>query len=167
MIPFLSPEDQRTAATNLFASEPDAFADYNPELLGLVQAPGEITSDLRQQFFSGERATKALSALDKLLASSGKEASDFGPGYNFLRSIADTMADFQLTSGASQLTETQRERMLSAIDPLLARTKSKELAAFGPIAKAFVNPFFSAGDLQGNVRNRFGQLIQPPNPGFT
>ena len=166
LIPFLSPEDQRTAASNLFQSDPEQFSSYNPELLGSVAPPSEITPSLRRQFFSGERATKALGALDRLLEVSGKSAEEFGPGYNFLRGIADAMSDMKLTSGASQLTETQQSQLLSTLDPLLAQTKSKQLSAFGPIARSFVNPFFSAGALTGEVKNRFGQLIQPPNPAY-
>jgi hypothetical protein len=103
MIPLLSPEDQRTVATNLFQSDPEAFALYDPEALDPAQVPGEITPELRRQFFTGERAQDALGAFDQLLATSGKTAEDFGPGYNYLRSIADTIGGFGLTSGANQL----------------------------------------------------------------
>lgn len=166
MIPMLSPEDQRTVASNLFQSAPEQFGSYNPELLQLAPIPAEITPDIRRQFFSGDRATKTLDAFDRLLEVSGKTAEDFGPGYNFLRGLADTLQDFKLTSGASQLTETQQGSLLSALDPQLAQTKNKQLGAFGPIAKSFVNPFFSAGSLTGKVRTDFGSLISPPNPRY-
>ena len=167
LIPFLSPEDQRTVASNLFQSDPDQFQFYDPEILSTLAPPSEITPELRQQFFSGERAQKALDSFDSLLDISGRTAEDFGPGYNFLRGIADTLRDFKLTSGATQLTETQQDQLLSSLDPQLAGTSSRELSAFGPLAKSFSNPFFSAGSLSGEVKNRFGQLIQGPNPAFT
>ena len=167
MIPMLSPEDQRTVAANLYQSDPDQFSRYNPELLELAQIPGEITADLRQQFFSGERAQKTLDAFDQLLEVSGKTAEDFGPGYTYLRSLAGTVEDFKLTSGATQLTETQQGSLLSALDPLLAQSKgSGPLSSYGPIASSFVNPFFSAGSLTGQVRSDFGDIINPPNPRY-
>ena len=166
LIPVLSPEDQRTVASNLFQSDPEAFGAYNPELLQLAPIPDAITPDLRQQFFSGDRAQKTLESFDKLLEVSGKKAEDFGPGFNFLRGLADTLGDFKLTSGARQLSETQQGSLLSALDPQLAQTKNSALSAFGPIAKSFVNPFFSAGSLTGNVRTQFGDVISPPNPRF-
>ena len=168
MIPMLSPEDQRTVASNLFQSAPEQFAQYNPELLGLAPIPGEIDAGVRQQFFAGERAQKTLDAFDQLLAFSGKTGEDFGPGYNYLRSIAGTIEDFELTSGATQLTETQQGQLLSSLDPLLAQSRgnNSSLSAFGPIASSFVNPFFSAGSLTGDVKNQFGQIINPPNPRY-
>ena len=166
LLPFLSPEDQRTVATNLFQSNPEQFAHLNPELLAGVAPAQEITPQLRTQYFTGERATKALESFDELLRVSGKAATDFGPGYNFLRGLADTVKDFGLTSGASQLSETQQGQLLSSLDPMLAQTESRELSAFGPIARSFVNPFFSAGSLTGQVRNKFGDLVRPPNPRY-
>ncbi len=166
LIPFLSPEDQRTTASNLFQSDPDQFSFYDPEILSTLAPPSEITPELRQQFFSGDRAQKALDSFDRLLDISGKTAEDFGPGYNFLRGIADTLRDVKLTSGATQLTGGQQNQLLSALDPQLAGTSARELSAFGPLARSFANPFFSAGSLSGEVKNRFGQLIKGPNPAF-
>ncbi len=147
-IPFLSPEDQRTVAANLYQSDSKQFEFYDPETLELGAPPPSITPDIRQRFLSGQRATQALGSLDRFLQITGKKAEDFGPGYNFLRGIADTVSDFGLTSGAEQFTETQQSQLRSALDPLLAQVKSKNLAAFGPLAKSFAAPFFSAGSLQ-------------------
>jgi hypothetical protein len=166
LIPLLSPEDQRTVATNLFQSDPEQFALYDPELLDPAQIPGEITPELRRQFFTGERANDALGALDQLLAASGKTAEDFGPGYNYLRSIADTIGGFGLTSGANQLTETQQGQLLAQLDPLLAQGQSDALGAFGPLSRSFANPFFSAGALTGTTKNQFGDVIRPGNPRY-
>ena len=150
MIPMLSPEDQRTVASNLFQSAPEQFGAYNPEGLDLPPIADEISQDLRSEFLSGQRAQKTLDAFDRLLEVSGKTSKDFGPGYNFLRGIADTMNDFALTSGASQYTETQQNRLLAALDPQLAQAKNPSLAAFGPIAQSFTSPFFSGGSLTGS-----------------
>jgi len=152
-IPFLSPEDQRTVASNLFQSDSEQFSFYDPEKLELYAPPDAITPDIRQRFLSGERATQALNSLDRFLSVTGKKAADFGPGYSFLRGIADTIADFGLTSGASQFTETQQKQLLSALDPQLAQVKSQNLSAFGPLAKSFAAPFFSAGSLQDSGPN--------------
>jgi len=167
MIPFLSPEDQITASANLFQTDPEQFSFYDPELLERSGIPSEITPDMRSRFFTGERAQKALNAFDRLLEVSGKTGEDFGPGYNYLRSLADVFTDFGLTSGASQLSETQQGKLLSALDPLLAQSKSdSSLKAFGPIAQSFSLPFFSGGSITGKVKNQFGDLINPPNPRY-
>ena len=150
LIPMLSPEDQRTVASNLFQSAPGQFGLYNPEGLGLPPIPGEITSDLQSQYLSGQRAQTTLDAFDRLLEVSGKTGKDFGPGYNFLRGLADTIGDFELTSGATQFTETQQSQLLAALDPQLAQTKNPSLAAFGPLAKSFTSPFFSGGSIYGS-----------------
>lgn len=166
LIPLLSPEDQMTVATNLYQSDPEAFAHLNPEELTRTAPPVEITPEIRQRFFTGERAQQALDAFDQLLTLSNFKPEDFGPGYNFLRGLADTVQDFSLTSGASQLTETQQDQLLSALDPQLAQTEGGALSAYGPLARSFVNPFFSAGSLTGKVKNRFGDMIRPPNPAY-
>jgi len=167
LIPFLSPEDQQTVSANLFQMNPDQFSFYDPELLERGGIPSEITPDIRSRFFTGERANKALEAFDRLLEVSGKTGEDFGPGYSYLRSLADVFTDFGLTSGASQLSETQQGQLLSALDPLLAQSKSDpSLKAFGPIAQSFSLPFFSGGSLTGKVKNQFGDLISPPNPRY-
>ncbi len=148
LIPQMSQFDQDIAGTNLFQSDPEQFAAYNPELRGAPGAAPEITDELRNQFFVGSRGKRSLSALDQLLSLSGKEAKDFGPGYNYLRSIADAMADVKLTGGASTLTETQMTQLLGTLDPLMAQGKSNQLSAFGPLSQTLVNPFFSAGPLR-------------------
>jgi len=169
MIPFLSPEDQRTVATQLYQSDTTQFSHLNPELLGLVNAPTDVSSAALPQFYTGERAQQALQAFDRLLSVSGKSASDFGPGYNFLRGLADTLKDFKLTSGASQLTEVQQQQMLSALDPQLAQAGQygdRAIQPFGPLAQAFTNPFFSGGSLSGKARNKFGDWAVPRNPRY-
>lgn len=148
MIPQMSQFDQDIAGTNLFQSDPEQFAAYNPELRGAPGVAPEITDELRSQFAVGRRGRRSLSALDQLLSLSGKEAKDFGPGYNYLRSISDAMADTRLTGGASSLTETQMTQLLGTLDPLLAQGKSNQLSAFGPLSQTLVNPFFSAGPLR-------------------
>ena len=166
LIPLLSPEDQRTVATNLYQSDPEQFALYDPTGLGAPSIPGEITGEIRNQFFTGERANKALGAFDQLLSISGKTEEDFGPGFSFLKSVADQVGSFKLTSGATQLTETQQGQLLAGLDPLLAQTNSDQLRAFGPLARSFANPFFSAGSLTGTTKNRFGDMIRPGNPRY-
>jgi len=166
MIPLLSPEDQRTVSSNLFQSDPKQFAQYDPTLLAGATIASQITPEIRQQFFTGKRAETALGAFDELLAISGKTSEDFGPGYNFMRTIADQISDFKLTSGATQLSEVQQNQMLAGLDPLLAQTSGDQLRAFGPLARSFANPFFSAGALTGKTKNRFGDLIRPRNPRY-
>jgi len=169
LIPFLSPEDQRTVSTNLFQSDPKQFSFYDPELLEGLTPAREITPQIRHEYFTGDRANRALQSFDDLLKISGRKPEDFGPGYNYLRGLADTFRDIELTSGATQLTETQQSELFSKLDPLIAQSQqggARELQAYGPISRSFVNPFFSAGALTGQVRNQFNQLVNAPNPRY-
>ena len=163
MIPFLSPEDQLTVASQLFQSDEQQFAHLNPELIGREGVVTEPTGDIATRFLSGERASDVLGSFDRLLQVSGKEQKDFGPGYTFLRGLADTVEDFKLTSGATNFTEAQYSELLAALDPQLAQTESNQLSAFGPISRAFVTPFFSGGSLTGKARNKFGDIVPVRN----
>lgn len=165
MIPFMSPEDQRTAASTLARMNPDSFSGYNPEVVPFA-VPTEISTELRRSFQSSQRAEAMLGALSNMAAAAGKTEKDLGPGYAYLRQIADTMRDYGAVGGEEQ-TRAQQVQLLGALDPLMAESKGDYLSAYGGVARMISNPFFSAGRLLPVTRLpdgtfRFGE----PNPKF-
>ncbi len=162
-LPFMSPEDARTVSTTLFQSDPEAFAHLDPEVLKL-SIPSSIDPSSTAAFMSGERASNALTALTGLTAALGKEDDELGPGFNFLRGLAAAVERF---GGAGGLLPTRQERtqLRAELDPLIAQTEGQQLGAFGPLARGFTQPFFSAGLLDPRRRNRANQSVfGSPNP---
>lgn len=163
MIPFLSPEDQRSTATNLFMSDPKNFGHFDPSMLD-IQVPVDISNETRNRYTNATRANQALTALSGLAGALGKNpAEDFGPGYNFLRSLASAAGRYGGAGG--QPTRTEQLAMRGELDPLLAQTQGQQLGAYGPLARSLVEPFFSAGMLLPTSRDRAGNVsLGIPNP---
>jgi len=165
MIPFLSPEDQRTVAMHLNSIYPDAksFDIYNPEGVEYGKPPIDITSDITEQFTSSDRAKQALQMLDKIAEVSKRDKKKFGAGYQFLRQLLTTMKDFGggAVGAGNRQSRVQYKQMQSALDPLLSQFKggSNELKQFAGLAQQLTSPFFTAGgyvpigkDVAGNYR---------------
>lgn len=155
LIPFLSPEDQRQMGSYLSRLFPEGFNIYNPERVQYTFPQEEVTSADRQRFLSAQHAQRTLEALDKVKAASGKEEKDLGPGYKYVRQIAQAMKDFGGTSEGVQ-TRRQTRDLFSTLDPLLAESKGEALGAYGEIARAMTQPFFSAGRLVDVARDEQG-----------
>jgi len=145
MIPFLSPEDQRTVGMHLQSiyNKPEAFGIYNPESKQYGTPPVELTPEMMEQFTSSDRAKKALQTLDKVASISGKKKG-FGAGYTFLRQLLKTMQDFGggAVGAGNRQSRAQYQQMQSALDPLLASMKNTEFAG---LAQQLTAPFFTAG----------------------
>ncbi len=145
MIPFLSPEDQRTVAQHLggLYSKRPMWQTYNPEATDFAKPPVELTPEMMEQFTSSDRAKKALQTLDKVASISGKKKG-FGAGYTFLRQLLKTMQDFGggAVGAGNRQSRVQYQQMQSALDPLLASMKNTEFAG---LAQQLTAPFFTAG----------------------
>lgn len=145
MIPFLSPEDQRTVAQHLggLYSKRPMWQTYNPETTDFAKPPVELTPEMMEQFTSSDRAKKALQTLDKVASISGKKKG-FGAGYTFLRQLLKTMQDFGggAVGAGNRQSRVQYQQMQSALDPLLASMKNTEFAG---LAQQLTAPFFTAG----------------------
>lgn len=160
LIPFLSPEDQRTAASNLqglYGAEP-LFAGYSLETTPAAPLPPNGPIQRTQyDYLSAARGANTLASLDAMRASMGKAATDFGPGYQYLRNLAAVMQNYGGTPGLEQ----QRSQYLAeqaALDPLLGESKgtSGPLAAYGPIAQYYTSPFAARGGPRDASRQQNG-----------
>lgn len=157
LIPFMSPEDQQSMAGSLFRFDPEAFSAYNPELLN-VAAPTEIGTDTRRQFSSTDRGQGILDALETFRATAGVDASVLGPGYSWLRSVADSLRDKGGTSENAQ-TRAQNAQLRGQLDVLFGEAGSGALAPYEPVARALATPFFSAGQLTPVARTQDGTFV--------
>lgn len=164
LIPFMSPEDQRTAASNIArtgassgGSTFDAFRSYDPANNPLPTAPipDQMAGDIRNQFTGQDRANSILGTLNQLATIMGKSQTDFGPGYSYLRDLAATERDYGGTQAAPQ-TRRQYLQEVSALDPLLAESKGQALSAYGPAAQMLTQPFFSGGPLRNATKLQGG-----------
>lgn len=158
LIPFLSEEDQRTVASNV-SRMADAFAPYSPTIPQFAPPPNELTTELRNKFTSAARAGRVLETMKKMILSSGKEAKEYGPGYKYLQDVASVLRDFGQIGASDVQTRRQQLQALSALDPLLSEGEGEQLGAFGSIARALAQPFFSAGGLYRTQRTQGGKTV--------
>lgn len=163
MLPFLSPEDRRAFSANIdrqFKGKGAKFGDSIKFGHGLTSA---VTPGVRQDYMSVQRAQSALSALERMRAASGFRAAKFGPGFQYLRQVADVLRDFG--SVGRPMSRAEYGAFLGAVDPLLNEAKSGQLGAYGALAKAFLQPFFIGGGLMNAGRTQSGEMrFGVPNP---
>jgi hypothetical protein len=159
MIPFLSPEDQRSVASTLYQANSKAFGHLSPEALGTAPTPpGELGQSTIDQFTSAAHYQSAMDALGSLMSATGKNEQDMGAGYRYLKSLLATGKQYGGAAGQSQ-TRGQYLQWLSALDPLLSQANSQELGAYAPLAKMVSSPFFSNGQLMPVTKTQNGQYI--------
>ncbi len=156
ILPWLSPEDQRTFAGGLSRSDQTQYGGMNPTSALYPTPPATLTTDTKRYYQSQERAQAILSALDTKAKASGQ--ATFGPGYGFLQQVVSILRDFGAQGGNGQ-TRRQQLQMLAALDPLMAEAKSDTLSAYGPVAQAISSPFFSAGQIRPVMKDSTGKWI--------
>lgn len=185
-IPYLSPEDQLSAAAQLYAISGNAFSAYKQETLkphekkvisqstamlseAYKRDPGKytvMTPELRRYYQSQERAAGFIEQLSQLREQTiGQRDRIAGTGipYTWLQQVAGTSQRLGGAMGAGQ-TRADYMQMLGALDPLLAQGKSAEVGGALAIGQMFARPFFSPRPLwprrQVYGTTRFGM----PNP---
>lgn len=146
MIPFLSPEDQRSTANNLARMLPEVFGSYADVGASNVGIPTGISSELRETYTSAERAEGMLASLEAMRAASTYEEQAFGPGFTYFENLANILSDYGGEEGSPQ-TRQQYIQLMAALDPIMGELQGEAMAAFGPAAQAITQPFFSAGSL--------------------
>jgi hypothetical protein len=157
LIPFLSPEDQKTVAANIYGMNAADFGHLNPEGISVPQST-ELNQQTVNQFTSSERAGKALEALTALAKAAGKDEKGMGVGYRYLKSILDAGKQYGGAGGAGQ-TRRQYQQMMSALDPLLAQSKDPQLGAYSSLANMLARPYFNQGQLTPMSKTQDGQYV--------
>lgn len=172
-IPYLSPEDQRNAAAQLYATDADNFSFYKPDKLTgktpitketsllserYKEKPEEFEIIDRGYFQSAGRGTGFINALNQLREQTvGGERHDIagtGQPYTWLQQVAGVLESFGGDMPSSRklpskgpLSRSRYLSMISALDPLLAMGKSANIGATANIGRMFAQPFFSQGAL--------------------
>ena len=149
MIPFMSVEDQREAASLLGREMPDVFSEYNDPDIEFGDIPFNITSDLKDRFTSVSRASDALDALANMRSAAGYSDDDSGTGVTFIRQLLDVLKDFGGTADnrQSRLDYVQQQQ---ALNPLIGDAQGY----YQTLANMLSAPTFSAGKLTpGRVVN--------------
>jgi len=159
LIPYLSPEDQRTYASNLYRNYAEAFPEYDPELMQYPIPPGEVTTEIKQRFTEKERAEQALATLSQVAGITGQTDEKMGTGYKFLRNLLSVLKDFGGESAENQQTRQQYLQQMGALDPLLAEGKSSELSPYSSIAQSLASPYFTAGQAVPIQKTSDGRYI--------
>jgi hypothetical protein len=157
MIPYMSPEDQRSTASFLYRLYPDVFSTYNPEIQAMPAIPTELSTETQRWMTSLQRANNILDTLSKVKTATGSDQS-FGPGYEYLRALGTILRDMGNESGVGQ-TRLQRQNQVSALDPLTAETSSDNLSAYSTLTRMLSQPYYSAGSVNPTTTLSNGQVI--------
>lgn len=169
LIPFLSPEDQRNAAAQLYTTAADAFSYYKPEKTG-TDIPLDMDTIRRSSktgltatdpayYTSLERAKDVMKALSNM-----REASvqgnrwKLGPGYTWLQNITGALQKYGGVGGERQ-SRVQEQAMMGALDPLLAQGQSGEIGPNAAIGRMLSTPFFSQDQLFKRRQTQTGQTF--------
>jgi len=183
MIPYLSPEDQRNAAAQIYASAADAFSYYKPEKITVDVPVTEQTAKLSQQtglttidqsyYQSRARSRGALEALNQMREQTvGGNRWKLGPGYTWMQQVLGGLEQYgggpsagspALGVGAFPDTGDQtRSQFLAqqgALDPLLAQSGTAELGGIGAVGRMFSQPFFSQGAMRPTMQGPGGRTF--------
>lgn len=164
MIPSMSPEDQRTAASTLARMFPE-FESYNSLTnQGMTPpVPGEVTDATTQQYETTQRAQSILEAITRMGAAGGIKtgtSSEVSPAVAWLQQIADLGQDFGISNTTDMMTPTQLQALMAALDPLLAEAKGtgSKVAPYAEIARMLTDPFYSAGKVFPRSAGANGQM---------
>lgn len=105
LIPYMSPEDQRRAASQLYAANADAFSAYKPENLEIAVPYDPNTRFLpggenlptidRDYYLSSERARGAINVLNQMREQTvGGNRWKLGPGYTWMQQVLGALEQF-------------------------------------------------------------------------
>jgi len=145
LIPYLSPEDQRSMAAYLYQVDPKAFAEYNPDTTEFPAPPLSLDTATRFRYTSAERANQAMSTLQNVVDATGFDMNKLGPGYQFLQNVLSMLSDYGGESEENQQTRAQAAQQYAGIKSLLDSATGKDLSPYSALASALSNPYFTAG----------------------
>lgn len=168
MLPFMSPEDQLYMGSYLARLFPDAFGEYETTMRQLTKvpkppqlAPDVTTNPNTGEFnpydiFQASRGTKMLDALERMRSAAGLSPDKMGAGYRFLSSLARDIEAYGAKAGEN-ITRANLASLYGQFDQKLGETQAGALQGYGELARAIVNPFFSAGKAFQVMKDESGQ----------
>lgn len=152
LIPYASPEDQKTMANLLYQYEPTIFPDVTNETFDI---PVSLSTTTKDYFTSTSRGEEILSALGQLATATNTAEEDMGTGYRFLKSVIDVLQDFGGTDTNKQ-TRSQYVQQLTALSSLYNNAPSD---AYKSLAEYAASPTFSAGKVVPITTDSDGNYI--------
>ena len=184
MIPYMSGEDQRRAAGDIYGLLGGAhFGKYQEvsgggggvpitQLQKSLGAEGQVIDT--QYFQSRQRATGAINALSQLreqtVGGNREKIGGTGQGYRWLQKALEQILTYgggpsRKKPGAAKGGQTRAQYLAlqGALDPIMAQAKS--LGPVGSIGQMLLQPFFSQGGVRPTQRTQSGRvLFGQPNP---
>lgn len=149
LLPYMSPEDMRAVAGNLSGlSEYSAYKNAS-----FPDAPTEITPELRANYLSSDRASKALSAITNMAQLTGKSEADLGSGYSYLKDVLGTMQRLGGQNGQG-MSRAQYQEFYNAVQGFKSKAQDNyDLAPYASLADYITNPTFSSGSISNTGRD--------------
>lgn len=132
------------------------FLDVNyPESAPLIKPvanESELpTSDLRNWFYSSERARNARQAIDNMLTATGRTKESLGAGYDFLNSVLFSLEKY--TNGP--MSRQEYSDFSNEIDALVKAAEGDSVAKnYAAIGKYFAKPQFEGSVLTNLQQNK-------------
>ena len=135
----------------------DNFADFASYKTASI-TPTAISSDTRNSFFSKDRASQASASLVSMAAASGRQESDLGPGYAFLKKAIGLLDTYGGTvgNGMSRANYAQMQQdftsLTSGID-----------SSYAELGRAFLNPSSGGNPLMTSALQNGRSTSGAPN----
>jgi hypothetical protein len=179
MIPYMSPEDQRRAAGDIYTLLGGAHFGKYHEVSGDPSVPiTRLQSDLgaegqvidSEYFQSRQRATGAINALNQLreqtVGGEREKIGGTGGGYRWLQNALEQAISYgggysrkqEGTEGdTNRQSRAQYLAMQGALDPIMAQASS--MGPVGSIGQMLMQPFFSQGGVRPTQRTQSGKVM--------
>lgn len=150
LLPYLSPENRQTANAWMQRNVPGLV---KPTPVGTI--PGQITSQIRNQYLSADRATQASDALRRMQLAAGDKAKNLGPGFTFIQQAIGLLQQFGggMNRGPGMATNGPMNRreytqFANAVSSLIKDASNERgMGEYVQLATMFLRPDFSAGQL--------------------
>lgn len=139
ILPFLSPEDQRTLGKYLATNYAPVYGGY--ESASFAPIPTTIDESTRNSYLGVPRAQQALDLLDRMQKASGGGTT--GTGYEFLKNAVRLITQY---SGTGPMTHEQYGQFTNAVNAFNQQANAEQ-KAYANLAQLFNLPTFTAGPL--------------------
>jgi hypothetical protein len=153
LIPHLASGEQQAIAKWIG----DNFADFASYKTASI-TPTAISSDTRNSFFSKDRASQASASLVSMAAASGRQESDLGPGYAFLKKAIKLLDTYGGTVG-NGMSRANYAQMQQDFTSLTAGIDS----SYTELGRAFLNPSSGGNPLMTSALQNGRSTSGAPN----
>jgi hypothetical protein len=153
LIPHLASGEQQAIAKWIG----DNFADFASYKTASI-TPTAISSDTRNSFFSKDRASQASASLVSMAAASGRQESDLGPGYAFLKKAIGLLDTYGGTVG-NGMSRANYAQMQQDFTSLTAGIDS----SYTELGRAFLNPSSGGNPLMTSALQNGRSTSGAPN----